>query len=74
MTFYENDPAPIISCGKINGFVIKKKLGSNGFGYDKCFYLKNYNCTMAELNNIKKNKISHRAKALYKLKLKKLYM
>ena len=69
IVFYEKDPIPIISCGKLDGFIINKKIGINGFGYDQCFFIKKHNCTIAELDIITKNKISHRAKALYSLKL-----
>ena len=72
--FYEMDPTPIICIGKMEGDILNKKKGLNGFGYDSCFFLKEYCKTMGELNTIKKNSISHRAKAIYQLKRKyKLY-
>ena len=68
LVFYENDPLPIISSGKLAGTIINKKKGSYGFGYDSCFYLKKYGMTISEIDPLKKNQISHRSKAIYKLK------
>ncbi|MDD3437733.1 MAG: RdgB/HAM1 family non-canonical purine NTP pyrophosphatase [Candidatus Gastranaerophilales bacterium] len=47
-----------------NGYIIKELHGTNGFGYDPVFYVKEYNKTFAELDIDKKNRISHRALAL----------
>ena len=40
--------------------------GKNGFGYDPLFYLPQFDCTMAQLSDEEKNKISHRGQALTK--------
>lgn len=58
----------IKTSAKIEGEIIFERRGSNGFGYDPYFYLKEYDKTMAELSLEEKNKISHRAKALLELK------
>jgi len=42
--------------------------GANGFGYDPVFFIPEMNMTVAELDPAVKNKISHRAQALEKLK------
>lgn len=42
--------------------------GENGFGYDPIFYLPEYGCTSAQLSPEKKNEISHRGKALKKMR------
>ncbi len=51
-----------------NGFIIDDRRGTNGFGYDPYFYVTEYNKTLAEVSLEEKNKISHRAKALRKLR------
>ena len=53
--------------GKIDGKIIFKKKGQNGFGYDSIFIPNGYSKTFAELNLVEKNKISHRSVALKKL-------
>lgn len=52
------------------GFVDFEPKGDNGFGYDPLFYVSEYDKTMAELGMNIKNEISHRAKALKKMKAK----
>jgi XTP/dITP diphosphohydrolase len=39
-------------------------IGTNGFGYDPIFYVKDYSCSSAQLEPDIKNKISHRGQAL----------
>ncbi len=53
--------------GEVEGEIIDEARGTTGFGYDPHFYIKEYKKTLAELPEIK-NKISHRANALKKLK------
>lgn len=50
--------------GECHGSIVKERKGINGFGYDPIFKADNYDCTIAELSNEEKNKISHRGKAL----------
>ncbi len=45
-----------------------KAAGSAGFGYDPIFFLEDRGCCSAELESHTKNKISHRAQALERLK------
>ena len=54
--------------GEIEGTIIDIPKGNTGFGYDPYFYVEEYQKTLAELPELK-NKISHRAKALEKLKI-----
>ena len=53
--------------GKIEGKIIFKRKGQNGFGYDSIFIPNGYSKTFAELNLVEKNIISHRSEALKKL-------
>lgn len=50
--------------GECHGSIVKERKGINGFGYDPIFKADNYDCTIAELSEEEKNKISHRGKAL----------
>jgi len=54
--------------GRWNGLISETRQGSNGFGYDPIFYLPEFGKTVAQLTLQEKNRISHRAKALYALK------
>lgn len=47
----------------VEGVIIDKPRGSNGFGYDPHFYVPQYNMTTAEMAPEQKNRISHRGKA-----------
>jgi len=52
----------------IEGYIGYEERGENGFGYDPIFMVPEFNCTTAELTMEQKNKISHRGKALAKMK------
>ncbi len=52
----------------ISGTLSKKDKGSHGFGFDKVFIPRGYSITYAQMPPALKNKISHRAKALKKLR------
>jgi XTP/dITP diphosphohydrolase len=54
--------------GVCEGRVLFELHGKNGFGYDPLFVPNGYEQTFAELGEDVKNKLSHRAKALMKLK------
>lgn len=53
--------------GTCEGKILRERKGTNGFGYDPIFFVKEKGKTMAELSSEEKNKISHRANALKKL-------
>ncbi len=56
--------------GSCYGFIALEPKGSEGFGYDPLFYVPEYGKTMAELPLEIKNRISHRGRAMAKLKEK----
>jgi XTP/dITP diphosphohydrolase len=53
--------------GVWRGEIARAPRGSNGFGYDPLFFLKEFSKTAAELAPEHKNRISHRGIALQKL-------
>ncbi len=58
----------IIAEGSCKGRIGFREKGKRGFGYDPLFILPQYGKTMAELSLKEKNKVSHRGKALKKLR------
>ena len=54
--------------GSVKGKILDSPRGKNGFGYDPLFVPKGHEETFAEMAAADKNKISHRALALKKLK------
>ena len=54
--------------GLINGEITHNKIGNKGFGYDAIFRPNNSVKTFGEMSFVEKNKISHRAIAINKLK------
>lgn len=63
------DGRHVTTRGTMEGIIGYEIKGSNGFGYDPILYLPQYQKTSAELSQEEKNKISHRGKALEKLKV-----
>jgi XTP/dITP diphosphohydrolase len=57
-----------LSEGFCEGEIIPEDRGTGGFGYDPIFLLSNLGKTMAELSMEEKNRLSHRAKAVMKVK------
>jgi XTP/dITP diphosphohydrolase len=50
-----------------HGLIVDEATGNNGFGYDPYFFLPELNKTVAELDPVQKNLISHRGQALREL-------
>jgi len=66
MVFVEsaNDMNPIIIEKQWEGELLREPIGINGFGYDPIFYLRDHECSSAQLEPEIKNEISHRGQAL----------
>jgi XTP/dITP diphosphohydrolase len=54
--------------GECRGLILEHPRGTNGFGYDPLFKPDGYTLTFGELDPSVKHRISHRAKALEKIK------
>jgi len=54
--------------GKCDGVIVPEAIGHMGFGYDPVFFYPPFNRTFAQIPIEQKNKISHRGKAMAKLK------
>lgn len=54
--------------GNVRGYIIEEIQGEKGFGYDPLFFYEKLNKTFAQLSAEEKNRISHRAIALEKIK------
>ncbi len=55
--------------GSCDGYIATQANGSNGFGFDPIFIPQRYHQTFAELPDRVKSRISHRARALAKMRL-----
>jgi len=62
------DGREVIAEGSCRGTIGFREKGKKGFGYDPLFVLPKSGKTMAELSLEEKNKVSHRGKALRKLR------
>jgi XTP/dITP diphosphohydrolase len=58
------DPAPIVGTGIWHGHLVDAPRGSGGFGYDPLFLVPEFDRTAAELDPGRKNRMSHRARAI----------
>ncbi|MGA2070086.1 MAG: XTP/dITP diphosphatase [Sedimentisphaerales bacterium] len=56
--------------GKLEGLIIDKPMGENGFGYDPIFFVPALDKTVAQMTSEEKNAISHRGNAIRKFKPK----
>jgi XTP/dITP diphosphohydrolase len=54
--------------GQVRGYVAFEKKGNRGFGYDPVFFYSPQKRTFGQLTPAEKNKVSHRGRALMKMK------
>ena len=68
-TLYISPEERYVTRGELVGKIINEPRGDSGFGYDPVFVPRGYEETLAQLGEKEKNEISHRKKALEKMKV-----
>ena len=70
LVFIDDDGTETVAEGFMEGRIGHEEKGAEGFGYDPLFWPEyfDYSCTLAEVSQSEKNKISHRGNALRELK------
>ena len=63
----ENGEILTVEFGECHGEISLKRAGTNGFGFDPVFIPTGETRTLAEMSDVEKNRISHRANALNKI-------
>jgi XTP/dITP diphosphohydrolase len=54
------DPQPLISVGRVHGEITLAAIGEGGFGFDPVMFIPSLGKTMAQIDPVHKNEISHR--------------
>ena len=67
ITLLYPDGKKLVARGTCEGLITTEPHGDDGFGYDPVFYVPREGKTFAEMGADRKNAISHRANALYRL-------
>ena len=57
-----------VFAGQVDGKIAFHKMGAGGFGYDPLFVPEGFTSSFAQMSQEEKNKISHRGRAVEKLK------
>jgi XTP/dITP diphosphohydrolase len=68
LTLYWPGGQYVNSVGKVKGYIINKKKGNNGFGYDPIFKPLNKRLSFGQMKPQDKHKIDHRFQAFKKIK------
>lgn len=68
MVYYKPGGEIITSTGETYGRILDKEYGSNGFGYDPLFYSDDLEKCMGLASSEEKNGVSHRYRAILRLK------
>lgn len=72
LVFLKPNQRKITVTGELNGKILTKRRGHDGFGYDPLFYVPSKHLTLAEMTTDQKDAISHRGVATRKM-MKKLH-
>lgn len=68
ITLFVKEDQILTARGEVEGHILFEERGSGGFGYDPLFYVQSMDKTFAELSSEEKNAISHRGRAILKLR------
>lgn len=60
---HADDPEPLITAGRWFGEVLEAPQGEGGFGYDPLMRMRGMDASVARLDTVTKNRVSHRALA-----------
>ncbi len=60
---HADDPEPLVAVGRWAGQVLVAPRGEQGFGYDPLMFIPELGATVAELDAVTKNRLSHRARS-----------
>ncbi|MBI1859349.1 MAG: RdgB/HAM1 family non-canonical purine NTP pyrophosphatase [Deltaproteobacteria bacterium] len=63
LCYYDGTSVPQFFEGVVEGEILASPRGDKGFGYDPIFLVPERGLSMAEIDSVEKNRISHRAKA-----------
>ena len=64
VAFIDTDGTAITAEGSVEGIILYKPVGNNGFGYDPVFFCTELQKSFAEVSDEQKNSVSHRGRAL----------
>jgi XTP/dITP diphosphohydrolase len=59
----EFDPEPLIAVGRVQGEITREAIGTHGFGFDPVMFIPSLGKTMAQLDPVQKNLVSHRGQS-----------
>jgi XTP/dITP diphosphohydrolase len=62
------DPQPLVAVGRWPGLILDAPRGEQGFGYDPLMFIPELVRSVAELDAVTKNGLSHRARAMVSLR------
>lgn len=68
MVYYNTDGSVTWAEGETHGYILESPIGTNGFGYDPLFFSLDLNKPMGLATASEKNSISHRFRAIEKIK------